>query len=421
MDPITHGITGALLGKGYFSERYGRAATFAATLGAVFPDIDVAATVLSRDPLAIVKYHRSITHSFVALPVFAFLLAILTRALFPAVKRRFARWRDVESPPLGMLTLIYGVGIASHIVLDGMTSFGTRIWYPISSKRVAWDLLFIIDFSFTAILLMPQVVAWIYPAGPESSRDVAKSRARALRMWLIFTASAFLAWLLTRAAGYPFRLWVAVLISIVLAVLFFAPAIGGWGFRVTRAAWCQAGVCVTVAYILASAFAHHAAILRAKAFADQKHIIVDRMAALPIPPSLLDWGDAIRVPDGLYEAQFDVRDKNPPAFWYVPDSSPDPYIARAFQLPSVRLYWQFARFPSIHSFSRSGEHIVDFGENRFSDGRRRSPQPFTYRVVFDSSGNLLAEGWLTNGMLQQRMRHLVPQQRLPAPPAKMNP
>ena len=52
MDPVTHGITGALLGKGYFSKRHGRVAIFAATLGAVFPDVDIIAEVVSRDPLA---------------------------------------------------------------------------------------------------------------------------------------------------------------------------------------------------------------------------------------------------------------------------------------------------------------------------------------------------------------------------------
>ena len=421
MDPVTHGITGALLGKAYFSDRYGKAATFAAVLGAVFPDIDIIAELVTRDPLGIIKYHRAITHSFVALPVFAFLLALLTRALLPWVRRRFPRWSDVESPPLWVLTLIYGIGIASHILLDGMTSFGTRMWFPLSGTRVAWDLLFIIDFSFTAIVLLPQVIAWIYPAAPESLRDIQQCHARALRMWLIFTGSTFLIWLLTRAAGYPFRFWAALIVTALLAALFFGPAIGGWGFRVTRAAWCQIGVVVMVAYLFGCAVAHHEAILRAKALADVKHLTVDRMAALPIPPSLFDWGDAIRVPDGLYEAQFDLRTKNAPTFWYVPDSPPDPFIASAFQLPNVRLYWQFARFPSIHSFDRGQQHMVDLGENRFSDGRRRGPQPFTYRIVFDHWGNLVEEGWLTNGMLQQRMRHLVPQQRLPVPPPKANP
>ena len=95
MDPVTHGITGALLGKAYFSDRYGKAATFAAVLGAIAPDVDVFAEAVTRDPLSIIKYHRAITHSFVALPVFAMLLAILTLGLLPWVRRRFERWRDV--------------------------------------------------------------------------------------------------------------------------------------------------------------------------------------------------------------------------------------------------------------------------------------------------------------------------------------
>ena len=114
MDPITHGITGALLGKAYFSKPHARVAVFAATLGAVFPDIDVFyeayAGIAHQDPLAIVRYHRAITHSFVALPFFALLLAWLTHAI--------ARRLGIASPSAWMLTLIYGVGIASHIVLD---------------------------------------------------------------------------------------------------------------------------------------------------------------------------------------------------------------------------------------------------------------------------------------------------------------
>ncbi len=50
MDPVTHGITGALLGKGFLAKRNERVAVFAATLGAVFPDIDTVADFVSRDP-----------------------------------------------------------------------------------------------------------------------------------------------------------------------------------------------------------------------------------------------------------------------------------------------------------------------------------------------------------------------------------
>jgi len=400
MDPITHGITGALLGKGYFSERHGRVALFSVTLGSVFPDIDVFAEAVSRDPLAIIRYHRGITHSFVAMPVFAVLLAWLTRWI--------ARRRGIETPSLWILFLAYVAGIASHIGLDGMTSFGTRMWLPISSQRVAWDLLFIIDFSFTAITLLPQVAAWIY-------RDRETRAARARSMWALFTLAAIGIWAVASSVGYSFHFWIAVIASVVIAALFFLPARGDWGFRLTRAGWCRAGTCVTIAYLLACAAAHHAAIKKVQAFAAENHIAIDRIAALPLPPSLLEWGGAIRSADGVYQARMDLRDPRSPSFHFAADSPPDPYVTEAMQLPETQLYWGFARFPVIRSEFEDGLHVVQFGENRFVNPRRNRPQPFTYQVVFDSSGKLLEEGWLTNGMFQQQLRRMTPGGRGDAP------
>lgn len=394
MDPVTHGIVGALLGKGYFAERKGRVAIFAATLGAVFPDVDIVREVFSRDPLAIVKYHRAITHSFVGLPFFAAFLAWLTRWI--------ARRLEIDAPSWPLLTLIYGVGIASHIILDGMTSFGTRMWTPLSQTRVSWDLLFIIDFSFTSIVLLPQVSAWIY-----GNRE--KSRARALKMWPLFTLGALAAWALAGAVGFPFHLWVVAVASAVIAALFFLPARGDWGFRVKRAAWCQAGTYTMIVYLFACSMAHHVALRRVKDFATANNISIDRIGALPLPPSLLDWGGVIRSADGVFQARYDLRNSDPPVFHFIADSPPDRFVARAMQLPEVQLFWQFARFPVIRTSVDAGDHIVDFGENRFVNTRRKSPQPFTYRVVFDSAGNVAEEGWQSDGMFLRRMRKLAPQ------------
>src|SRR6202041_1957745 len=187
MDTITHGIAGALIGKGFFSRRAARVAVFSASIGAMFPDIDVVAEAFARDPLAIVKYHRVITHSFFMLPFFAAALAWLTRGGARFLKDRYSQFNELESPSWAVLTLIYAIGIASHIILDGMTSFGTQMWYPFSRQRVAWDLLFIIDFCFTALVLLPQIVAWIY-----SRRE--KAAARAVAVWLVFSAAAFICW-----------------------------------------------------------------------------------------------------------------------------------------------------------------------------------------------------------------------------------
>ena len=406
MDPVTHGIAGALLGKGFFSKRQERVAIFAAMLGAVFPDIDIFyegyAEVVHHDPLAIVKYHRAITHSFVGLPFFALLLAALTPPAVRFLKRRYPRFSDIEAPPFWLLAVIYGVGIASHILLDGMTSFGTRMWFPISSRRVAWDLLFIIDFAFTTIILAPQVIAWIY-------RDPAKSRGRAVKMWIAFTAGDLLVWLAAGAATYPFHLWIAAVASVILAILFFAPGMRGWGFKVTRAEWCQAGTCCAIAYLFFCSIAHHKAMLRVRAFADEHGVQVERMGALPIPPSLLDWSDSIRAPDGVYVSQFDLRETNAPGFRFVADSPLDDYILRAITMPNVRLFWQFSRFPVIRSYAGNGVHIVEIGESRATSSRRRGPQPFTYQVVFDGAGRVIDQGWLTEGMPARRAQRPEPQ------------
>ncbi len=401
MDTITHGIAGALIGKGFFSKREAKVAIFAATLGAVFPDIDIIADAVTRDPLSIVKYHRSLTHSFVAMPFFAVLFAALTPPMLNWLKRRYPSLHDWEAPRFWKLTLIYMVGIASHIILDGMTSFGTRMWWPISSKRVAWDMLFIVDFVFTSIILAPQVAAWTYS-------DPRRTHRRAVRNWVLFTIGAFLLWAIAWPVGYGFHLWIAFLASAIFALLFFAPAAGGFGFRVSRARWCQAGIVVMVAYLIGAGLLHHSALARAKKFATQNRVEVDRIGALPIPPSFLDWDDAIRSNNGVYEAQFDIRNAQPPDFRFVPDSPPDPFIARAFDRPEVRLFWNFARFPSIVSFAAHGDHIVEIGENRYSDGQRNGAQPFTYELVFDSDGNLRAEGWLRNGLRERNLQRVPP-------------
>lgn len=401
MDPVTHGITGALLGKGYFSDRCGRVATVAITLGAIFPDVDVFVEAASRDPLAIIKYHRGITHSFVALPFFAALLAWLTREFV-------LRWLKIGSPTFGTLWLAYALGIASHIVLDGMTSFGTRMWSPISQQRVAWDFLFIIDFSLTSLLLLPQVAAWIY-------RDRERSRRRGWLMWLVFSAAAISIWYLASAMRFPFRVWIVLAASAIFAVLFFLPSVGDRGFRIARSTWCQAGVWVTVAYLVTCGLAHHAAIQRVQNFAEENHIVVNRLGALPLPPSLFSWGGAIRTSDGVYQSRFDLRNPIPPLSGFSQDSPPDSFVARAMKLPEVQLYWSFARFPVIRSSFENGNHVVEFGENRFVGRRAQGPKPFTYEVVFDAKGNVLEEGWESNGLSLQQMKKVEPHRARDAP------
>jgi membrane-bound metal-dependent hydrolase YbcI (DUF457 family) len=393
MDTITHGIVGSLLAKGFFSDRGGRVATFAATAGAMFPDVDVVREVFSSDPLAVVRYHRGITHSWFGLPFFAVILAWLTRWL--------ARKRGIESPSVGFLAVVYGVAIASHILLDGMTSFGTMMWTPFSQTRVAWDFLFIVDFSFTGIALAPQIAAWV-------NRDPVHAARRAALAWTALTLAALGVWRLAAVAEYPFRLRVALAAGAIFAALFFIPALAGSRFQIRRAVWCRAGTCALVAYSCACGVAHGAAMRRVEQFAEQNHIAVDRLGALPLPPSLLNWGGVIRAPDGVYASRFDLRDRSAPQFSFTKDSPQTSFTARAVGLPEVRLYWKFARFPVVRTQTEGNLQVVEFFDQRFIQRRRREgePQPFTYRVVFDAEGNVVEEGWQSSGLFVRRSQKM---------------
>jgi membrane-bound metal-dependent hydrolase YbcI (DUF457 family) len=399
MDPITHGITGALLGKAYFADREsgprGRIAVFAVTLGSLFPDVDVFVEFLLHDPLAIAKVHRGFTHSFLGLPLFAAALAWLTRG--------WARRRNVDCPTWLALWAAYAVGIVSHILLDGMTSFGTRMWNPLSSERVAWDWLFIVDFLLAAIALLPQVAAWIY-------RKPEGSSARALRMWVLFSLLAVELRQLTRAVGFSFAMWVIGAASAALAALFFLPAWRGWGCRVRRVNWCRAGVYAMAAYLIACGAAHQIALARVRAFATANAIAAERLGALPLPPSLLEWSGLIRTSEGVYHSRFDLRESRAPVFEFVPDSAPNRYIAEARALPDVKTYLWFARFPSIHYEKLGDQNVVAFSDLRFFSRRSRAPSPFTFEVVFDLDGRLIEEGW-TGALTYPQRRQELPKER----------
>src|SRR6202035_5124701 len=89
--------------SGALSSPTARAAIVACTLGAMFPDIDIFAGPLGHNPLAIMEWHRNLTHSAVLLPLWALLLAPLSIPL-----ARLLKW---NTPPFLILFAIYAVGI----------------------------------------------------------------------------------------------------------------------------------------------------------------------------------------------------------------------------------------------------------------------------------------------------------------------
>src|SRR5271155_5230513 len=68
MEPVTHFLTGACLGRTGFNRRTAYA-TLAMTLAAEAPDLDVLWGL--RGPVAVLEHHRGITHTFLGAPFVA--------------------------------------------------------------------------------------------------------------------------------------------------------------------------------------------------------------------------------------------------------------------------------------------------------------------------------------------------------------
>lgn len=106
---------------------------------AAFPDADFA-LLLFTDMFTYLNEHRGYTHSLVMLPLWAALLG----ALAAKISRQSFR----------SMALLAAIAISAHIAGDVTTSYGTKLFKPLSDTPFAYPVTFIIDPVFTGILLV---------------------------------------------------------------------------------------------------------------------------------------------------------------------------------------------------------------------------------------------------------------------------
>jgi membrane-bound metal-dependent hydrolase YbcI (DUF457 family) len=414
MDTITHGIVGALAGKALFAGRdvpaeigegsvaralsspAARVAILGCTIGSIFPDIDIFAGPLGHNPLAIMEWHRNITHSAVILPLWALLLAILSIPI-----ARLLKW---QSPPFLTLFAIYAVGIATHIFLDLVTTFGTMVWSPLQYSRPAWDWVFILDLTLTAIALVPQLAAWCY-------REPQQFARRAIGVWAVLTIGAVAAYFLASTAGYGFPIFVIGVASAIFAAIVFAPAAQGAGFRWTRASWCRVGLAVLCAYIALTAAAHNKAFADTQEFASAQHMQVESLAALPLPPTFTHWVGLVSTPEGVWRTTFHEPSGAVEGTQFYAGAQNSEFIEQARKLRDVQVFLWFARYPVWRTRQLDDQHtVIDISDVRFfrenvSDSPsapestkatpsiRPRPAGFTFQIVFDAGGRIISHGF----------------------------
>jgi inner membrane protein len=163
MDPLTHTATGLFLSRAGLNRWTPQAAPIL-LLAANAPDIDIVA--LAGGPLNYLHYHRHLTHSLIAMPIWAILVVALVRF----AGRKPLRWLGAFGAAL--------IAVASHLLLDYTNVYGIRLFLPFSDSWLRLDLTPVVDMwiwialfiGFAGPFLARLVVSEITSGKPKSKR-----------------------------------------------------------------------------------------------------------------------------------------------------------------------------------------------------------------------------------------------------------
>lgn len=152
MDPITQGVLGASVAQSLAKEnkQHMVLAFIVAFLAGGAADLDILIRI-PDDAMATFLMHRHFTHALFFIPVGGFITGWAYWFVFARKKQKL--WTVVFYATLGY---------ATHGLLDACTSYGTVLFWPFSNKRVAWDIVSIIDPWVTVPMIVGAVCALIW-------------------------------------------------------------------------------------------------------------------------------------------------------------------------------------------------------------------------------------------------------------------
>ncbi len=211
MEPVTHFLTGACIGRAGFN-RKSAYATLAAVLAAEAADLDIFWEFAG--PVEELKHHRGITHTFIAGPVIA-AGALGAVWLIDRIRKRWrirrgrakhppgtAEVQNAKAPaaPLpaqaqaiqwGWLYLTALVAALSHLLLDWTNNYGVRPFFPFNPKWYAGSIVFIAEPVIWALLLLALIMPWLFGLA-DQEMGVRRKRFRG-QGWAIFALGGMVA------------------------------------------------------------------------------------------------------------------------------------------------------------------------------------------------------------------------------------
>lgn len=153
MDSLSQIVLGGAVAAAVVPASHRRAALVAGAVLGTLPDLDsLPISLFTQDPVALMTWHRSLTHSLLVLPLVAW-------AIWAFFRKRGGR---VAQAPRAWFWAIL-LALVTHPLLDAFTVYGTQLWWPLPVRPTMWSTVFIIDPLYTVWLLVACAVAWAVP------------------------------------------------------------------------------------------------------------------------------------------------------------------------------------------------------------------------------------------------------------------
>lgn len=197
MDPVTHFLTGACIGRAGLNRKTAYA-TLAAVLAAEAADMDIFWGLGGQvDEL---KHHRGITHTFVAVPVVAGVVVGVVWLLHRWREKRRIRkveaaiagdpgapipWRLQQQPVRwGWLYATALIAALSHLLLDWTNNYGVRPFFPFNPRWYEGSFMFITEPVLLVLFFLALAMPWLF--GLADKEMGARRQAFRGRGWAIF-------------------------------------------------------------------------------------------------------------------------------------------------------------------------------------------------------------------------------------------
>ena len=135
MDSLTQAALGAVIGDIGLQKKYGKKALLIGAAFGTLPDLDVIQN-LFIDPVSQLDWHRSYSHSI--------FFSIIIAPIVYYLSKKDSKWAWT----------VFWI-LLTHTLLDCLTTWGTKLFWPFSNYAVAIQSMFIIDPLYTIWLLIP--------------------------------------------------------------------------------------------------------------------------------------------------------------------------------------------------------------------------------------------------------------------------